>query len=548
MASVAHIIRRRRARKARQQQTQQTRRVTWLVLGLVFSLLVVLPAGGAAAVGLTYYTQLTAGLPTPGERQTQIPAAGASQLYDRTGTTLLWSVEDPLGDEREWLTLNDIPEALVQATLLREDPDFLQTARFDPARTTERLLYNHFNGPIAADPTLTGRLVRNTIATPPEVITPAYRARETALVAELNRLYSPETLLEWHLNTNFYGNSAYGVDAAAEAYFDKRAAALTLDEIAMLAAIPTAPQYNPIDDETAARGRQAGVLRDLLENGVITQADFTEAVNTVTRLAPDDGQRPLVAQDYAVYARRQAERILDARGYDGARLVSRGGLQITTTLDMNLYRQMNCVLVAHTAQLQDGTRPPATDCPAQSYLADVNAVPGAAPNTSAAVIIDPRTGELLAAAGDVTGPTRQPGPVLLPFVYLRAFRGALTTPASMVLDIPHRFPGAADGLIYTPTNPDGSFSGPISAREALSAGLLPPAADLASTEGLDGVLRIARQIGMSSLNTAAYDLSLLERGGQVSVLDVGYTYSVLANLGRMRGVDSGATGRGDRPA
>ncbi|MGV2438058.1 MAG UNVERIFIED_CONTAM: transglycosylase domain-containing protein [Anaerolineae bacterium] len=69
------------------------------------------------------------------------------------------------------------------------------------------------------------------------------------MVAEINRLYTPEQILEWHLNTNYYGNNAYGIAAAALVYFNKRVATLTTDEIAMLVAIPLAPQYNPIENE-----------------------------------------------------------------------------------------------------------------------------------------------------------------------------------------------------------------------------------------------------------------------------------------------------------
>ena len=549
MASVAHIIRRRRARQARQQQRRSRRGLMITVLAMAFVLLAVVPIGGAVALGGAYYSQLTAAMPVPQQSLEQAPSAGTSELYDRTGTRLLWAVEDPLGDEREWLTLADLSPALIEATLLREDPDFLQTAGFAPVRAAERLIYNALDdpadGPLAADPTLTGRLVRNIIAPPPDVVTADYRAQEYTLVAELQRRYPPEALLEWHLNTNYYGHNAYGIDAAAQVYFGKRATDLTLDEIAMLAAIPTAPQYNPLDDETAARGRQAETLRALLDSGHISQADFTQATSTLTPLVPDEGQRPLVAAEYAVYARNQTEQILDANGYDGARLVSRGGLRITTALDMNLYSQMNCLLGAHQAQLRGVAF--TADCPALGYLPDTATVPGVVPDAYAGVILEPNSGELLAAVGEITVTDRQPGAVLVPFVYLRAFRGALTTPSSMVLDIPHRFPGAADGLIYTPMNTDGSFSGPMSVREALSKGLLPPAVQVTNTEGLDSILRMARQIGMSSLRTDTYDLSLLERGGRVSVLDVGYAYTVLANLGRMHGVSWSASGRGDRP-
>lgn len=544
VASVAHIIRRRRGRQQRKRQRQQTNRVFGIIFGVALTLLVLLPLGGASAVSLSYYAQLTAGLPAPGESGALDPVVGASRLVDRTGDTLLWAVEDPLGDQRAWLQLDDLPNYLVQATLLREDPDFLRVARFDAVRTARQLTRNYFDGPLPPDPSLTGRLVRNAIAPPPDPVTAEYRAREYALVAEINRLYTPEDVLEWHLNTNFYGNNAYGIDAAAQIYFGKRAADLTLGEAAMLAAIPTAPQYNPLDDDIAARGRQSEVLRDLLLNNVISQAQFTEADNTPVALRVDEGQQPVIAPEYAAYARRQAEHILDAQGYNGTRLVARGGLTITTALDVELYEQTACLLDAHLAGLSGA--PAGVDCPALAYLPPVTPVAGAAPNTGAITVLDVRSGELLAAVGDITAAERQPGPILYPFVYMRAFRSGLTTPASMVLDVPLRFSGAAEGLIYTPTNPDGSFQGPVNLRDAMAAGLHPPAAQIASAEGIDGVLFEARQIGMSSLDLPNFDLTTLERGGGVSVLDATYAYSTFAALGEMRGIAAGG-GRGARP-
>jgi membrane carboxypeptidase/penicillin-binding protein PbpC len=117
----------------------------------------------------------------------------------------------------------------------------------------------------------------------------------------------------------------------------------------------------------------------------------------------------------------------------------------------------------------------------------------------------------------------------------------------MVLDIPRTFPGAAEGLIYTPQNPDGRFRGPINLRDAMSAGLLPPAAQVARSQGLDKILGIAHRIGLNSLGeNGRYDLSLLERGGQVSVLDMTYAYSVFSSMGNMFGVPVEAIGRGYR--
>src|SRR5690606_6673577 len=105
----------------------------------------------------------------------------------------------------------------------------------------------------------------------------------------------------------------------------------------------------------------------------------------------------------------------------------------------------------------------------------------APPDNGSLVIIDAATGAIRSMVGAATDEQYQPGPTLLPFVYLTAFvdPSASYTPATMVFDIPNQFPGSEEGLIYTISNPDSRFRGPMNLRSAMGAGLLPPAADIA---------------------------------------------------------------------
>ena len=324
-------------------------------------------------------------------------------------------------------------------------------------------------------------------------------------------------------------------------YLGKSALDLTLDEAALLAAIPSAPQYNPLDNETAARGRQDDALRALLQAEKIDSEAYDFGVTTLTPIQVAGGQWPAVAPEFSVYARRQARNILDDLGLDGGRLISRGGLKITTTLDLDLYYQSECALRTQLARLGgDGAAQDTLDgrpCESAIYLPQFNAVTlENPPDVGGLVVIDARTAEIKSMIGAVNAVAYQPGPVLQPFVYFEGFRTG-DTPAEMVLDIPKPFPGAVEGLIYTPANPDGSFRGPINLRDAMSTGLLPPAVQIANEKRLDNILGRAHLLGLNSLDeNARYDLSLLERGGQVSALDVAYSYSVLATMGEMRGV------------
>jgi membrane peptidoglycan carboxypeptidase len=551
MGSATQIIQRRHRRAARR-RAQQDRVRLWMGILLALALaLIVLPGMAFAGGAVVMYSQAVAAMPAPLDTIYLDPIVGPTQLYDRSGQTLLFSVQDPLGDERAWVPLESLPPYVVDATLLMEDPGFLTRTRPGLPSALVKLWQNAFSGPLPVDATLTGRLVRNAVAPPGEYASAADREREIALVAEINRRYSPEQVLEWHLNTNFYGNEAYGIEAAAQVYLGKSAVNLTLDEAALLTAIPLAPQYNPLDNEVAARGRQDDVLRVLLQADKITSREYDLAVTTQTPVLEAGGQTPEVAPNFALYARRQAKDILDSLGHDGARLVSRGGLRIITTLDLDLYYQSECALRTHLNRLAGDSSPvTALDggpCHSALYLPPLNAVTlQSPPDKGALVILDVHTGELMSMTGPVTERAYQPGLTLQPFVYFEAFRTG-KTPADMVLDIPRPLPGAAEGLIYTPTNADGQFRGPINLRDAMSAWLLPPAVQVANEKRIDNILGRVHLLGINSLDeNARYDLSLLERGGQVSVLDVAYAYASLSSMGEMRGIQVEPIGRNYR--
>lgn len=550
MANAVKIIQRKRRRLERRAEKQQRQRVWWGAAAAFFSLFVLLPGTALAGSTAWLYWQGVGDLGTPQDSLAITPVEGPTRLYDRSGETLLYTVEDVLGENRRWQTLDTLPQSVIQATLLWEDPGFLDRRGGTDLFTVATSLWEGvFTGVSTADVTLTGRLVRNALL-PSTNNDPT---REVALVAEINRRYTPSEILEWHLNTNYYGNDAYGIQAAAQVYLGENAVDLTLDEAALLAAIPLAPQYNPVDNLTAARGRQQDVLRLMLRENVIDQTAFDQAASTVTAVQSRPTSAPRYAADYALYARDQAESILDSLGYDGAQQVARGGLRITTALDMDLYLQSDCVMRAQLARLR-GSDSPRTDlngnpCTASAFLPET-APPSSTnpPDSGALVLLDPRTGELKAMVGAADVSAYQPGPVLQPFVYFTGFVSpeAPIYPATMVYDIPRSFPGSREGLIYTPQNPDERFRGPLNLRDAMGAGLVPPAADIAYRQGIDNILRLAHQIGVNSLELGAYDLLLLERGGSVSVLDIAYAYSVFASLGDMHGVSTVPVGNGYR--
>mgnify|MGYP005842941169 CR=1 FL=1 len=553
MASAATIIRRRKRRIERKDARETTRRTWTILFSVAVFALVILPGGVVMGGTAALYGNAAARLPTPQDSLFGDNLITPTTFYDRSGETAIYTVRDPLGDRRIWVSLDSLPAYVTDATLLVEDPNFWTNTRFDPGDMLVRLWHNLLVGPPPPDPSITGRLVRNVVAPLPDVMAgesiTEQRAREIALVAEANRKYTPAQILEWHLNTNYYGSEAYGIEAAAQIYLGKPAAALTLDEAALLASIPPAPAYNPFDNPNAARGRQSDTLRALFNAGKISEAQYTEAANAETVLLPANQYRPPIAPDYLLYARQQAEKILDGLGRDGAGLVARGGLRIVTSLDLNLQAQAECTLTTQLARLRgDPASPQAADgtpCTGAAYLPTTATPTDAdlAPDMGSVVVLDAETGEVKALIGAGMYP---PGATLQPFVYFEGFRRGLFTPATMVFDIPAEFPGAEEGLIYVVSSANGQYRGPMNLRDAMGAGLLPPAANVAYRLGMSNVLRTAHQLGLNSLNETDYNLMLLERGGQVAPLDVAYAYSVFAGLGRMRGIPVEPIARGYR--
>ena len=248
MPSVTQIIRRRRNRKQRQRR-DNTRSQLWSAL--IFGGTAIAIIGPIVSIlgfaGFLYFRAVNF-MPSPADTIYLDPIVASTNLYDRTGNTLLYAVQDPLGDNRQWVTIESLPEYLVNATVQMEDPDFLDAGGFNTSLTIGRLWRYGLGQAISRDTSLAGRLANTTLV-------PAARNSgldpvllHLAFSAEVQRQYTPRRVLEWYLNTAFYGNDAYGIDAAAQVYFGKSARDLSLDEAALLAAIPLAPEFNPLDN------------------------------------------------------------------------------------------------------------------------------------------------------------------------------------------------------------------------------------------------------------------------------------------------------------
>ena len=551
MPAVAHIIRRRHNRRKRAQR-ESRRSALWLTI-IFFLPLTLTLTPPLALVGLSawLYVQAASFMPTPQEIFYGGYDQGLTRFYDRDGQQEIFQVHDPLADKRRWLRLADLPPYVVAAARLVEDPnDPGLQGGFAPLETALQLWRYIIGLPLEIQGGLAGDLTRETMLPLTRSSGLDERLLEIVLIAESQRTRSAEELLEWRLNSRAYGNDAFGLDAAAQVYFAKRAERLTLAEAAVLAMTATQPAINPLDDPRRSQERGADLLFEMLEAGLIDLAAFDAAsADQLAARAPSDYSAE-IAPVFSRYAKRQAAGILDRLGLDGARLMARGGLRVITTLDLDLQRRAACLLQAHLNGLRGESSVPleagGLPCPADSRIGLPGEALAAPPDSGAIALIHVGSGEILSLVGEAVATQFQPAVLLQPFVYMDAFLRREFTPASMLYDIPRAYPGPAADLIYAPANPDGRYRGPLLLRDAMSAGLLPPVVQVASVTGMPSALRMAQTLGFNSLDAGGAGLELLERGGAVSVLDTAYAYSVLAAAGVMRGIETSAPVAGQR--
>jgi membrane peptidoglycan carboxypeptidase len=547
------LVKRRRDR--RQQLRSGIRlalsRLLTVFLSLVGVLLLLLLTGiGSAISAYGYYAQ---DLPEPGQIQLVEQEFATVKIYDRTGTILLYEIVDPTGGDRTWMELADIPQSLSDATIAIEDKTFYTNPGYDTEGIARALWNNFTGGTIQGGSSITQQLVKNVLIDPEQRTEISYdrKIRELILAIQISRTYSKDQILEWYLNTNFYGNLAYGVEAASQVYFGKPVSELTLAESAMLAAIPQSPALNPIDNYDLAKERQRVVLDLMVEQELITQQEADIAFETPLTIKPPEDRFDILAPHFSIAARQQLEEIIEPG------TLHKGGLVVYTTLDYDLYLQAECTARSHVARLS-GQSPatviPAADgspCDAAQYL------PSLAPQeqnidhhvgNAAIMITNPRTGEVLAMVGsldyhnaaingnyNVATAARQPGSAFKPFTYLTAFQQGYT-PATMTLDVRTAF-NVGSNNPYVPENVDRQFHGPQSIRNALANSYNVPAVQVLQLVGIDSALRTAHAMGINTLDRGVdqYGLSLTLGGGEVTLYDLTYAYGTFANMGEMRG-------------
>jgi membrane peptidoglycan carboxypeptidase len=534
MPSVAQILGIRRQRQSRYQRNPAGK------LGLGCSLVV----GLTLAVGLVFstlaYTNLTQGLPSlealPALLQ---PPDGAllqpTLILDRTGQHVLGKLENPLAANKQYLlyepgvsdsNLAILPTGLVSATLATDDPTFWTNWGFS---------YSGVGQDTHA--TLAQKLV-NSLLLWNEPAGERQALRERLLAMQITSRFGREKVLEWYLNSAYYGHLAYGADAAARVYFGKPGAKLNLAEAAVLAAVADTPSLNPLDAPQAALERGRAILQKMANLGFISQATAERSLQEKVVFQTSSQVREQPLEPFANLVIDQlASQIPQQR-------LERGGLRIITTLDEDIQKQTACAVGLQLARLASNPGETASsDCPAALLLPTLPGVDTTNKSTlqANAVILDPSNGQILAlvsASNTVPAPThlssRPPGSLLTPFIYLTAFTRGMS-PATLLWDIP------SERTDTSVANPDGQFHGPLRLRTALANDYLVPAMHVLAQLGSDSVWRTAEQMGMTSLANVSGDAAnrLPLEGGSVSLLEATQSFGVFANQGVLVGRASG---------
>ncbi|MFZ5917499.1 MAG: penicillin-binding protein [Chloroflexota bacterium] len=513
------------ARKRR----RRNRITVWHVVGrlLVGLLVVALALAGVAVLSgaLTtfgVYAYFAQDLPSADEIEVVEEHFETTKLYDRTGQTLIYEIVNPLGD-RTYVHLDQIPEHFRNAVIALEDKNFYSNPGFDPQGIFKAFLDNLTGGDIRGGSSITQQLVKNVLIAPEERFQKSYtrKIKEVILAVEITRRFEKDQILQWYLNTNFYGNLATGVEAAAQVYFGKHIWELDLAECSMLALIPQSPAYNPIDNWEEAKERQAITLNRMVEESYITPQEAEAAYRQDLQIRERGvlERYEVKVPHFALFVEKQ---LVQKFGED---LVYRGGLKVYTTVDLDLQARAEEIARAHIATLEAEEK-------------DVS--------NAAVVVMDPRTAEILVMMGSldywdetIDGEVNnalaenQPGSSFKPFTYLTAFSQGYS-PADMVMDVRTTFLEP----LYTPENYDRKYHGPQTLRTALARSYNIPAVKVLDWVGVDNVIKTAHRLGIDTLNRDLdyYGLSLTLGGGEVTLLDMTYAFGVFANGGRMAGM------------
>lgn len=447
----------------------------------------------------------------------------STKIYDRTGEILLYDLHQDV--KRTVVPYDDISRHIKNATVAIEDDTFFEHSGVRPLAILRAALANLQKGGLLSGQggsTITQQVIKNSILVREKTLT--RKIKEMILAFRLEQVLTKEEILGHYLNESPYGGTIYGVEEASLSFFGKPASDVTLAEAAYLAALPQLPTYySPYGTHIdALEKRKNLVLEKMLEHSFITQDEFNAAKEEHPEFKPQVATG-IRAPHFVFFIRDYL-----VQKYGEESLAERG-LKVITTLDYDLQEKAEAIVKEKALHNE------------KAFNAE----------NAALVASDPKTGQVLVMVGsrdyfdteidgnfNIALAERQPGSSFKPFVYATAFKKGYT-PETVVFDLKTQFSTncapdnfTSDDGCYSPENYDHAFRGPISLRNALAQSLNIPAVKTLYLAGIPDSLKMARDMGISTLtNSNQYGLTLVLGGGEVKLLEMVGAYGTFANEG-----------------
>jgi membrane peptidoglycan carboxypeptidase len=447
----------------------------------------------------------------------------STKIYDRNGE-LLFNFHGE--QNRTRVEFDQISDHVKKATIALEDASFYKHPGFDVKGLSRAIICRLpvCGGRVSGGgSTITQQYVRNADVGITRERSSNRKLREIILSIEIEQIYGKDEILTGYLNEIPYGANAYGIEAAAQTYFRKAAAELSLAEAATLASIPQRPTFlSPYGNNLPALfARKDYTLDRMARVGFITQEEADAAKAEAPNLeSPSFAPRSnITAPHFVFYVREKLIDFLDDDPATAELKLDQAGFNVYTSLDLETQRL------------------------AESILAEMgpSAVDRYQASNAAITAVDPKTGEIIAMAGSIdynnsrSGNTNfaaanlQPGSAFKPLVYVTAFgKKYKYSPASITFDLPTDFGGG-----YRPNNYNGQFSGPITNRNALARSLNVPAVKNLYLVGIPDALKTAESLGITTLTEPQrYGLSLVLGSGEVKPVELAAAYGTFGNEGK----------------
>ena len=447
-------------------------------------------------------------LPLP-TKLSSINTPQSTQIFDRNNN-LLYTIYT--GKNQTFIPLSTIPKHMREATITIEDKDFYNHGAIDFRAIFRSLVSITVRKELQGGSTLTQQLVKNSLLTPERTI--LRKIKEVILAFATEAIYPKDKILEMYLNQIPYGGTSYGIEAASQTYFGKKASDLDLAESALLAGLPEAPTTNsPFGSHPEfAQQRQITILKKMYEQKYITKKQKDDAIKKTLKLQKVSNN--IFAPHFVLYIKD-----LLTKKY-GEKIVMEGGLKVVTSLDSKIQ-----------AEAQN------------KVLENVDKLKGYHATNGAALVTNPATGEILAMVGsknyfdseidgnvNITLALRQPGSSIKPINYavglIRGYTGATT-----FVDMPICFP-TTGGKKYCPVNYDGKWHGVMQMRYALGNSVNIPAIKMLKVNTVPAMIATASAMGITTFTEPEkYGLSLTLGGGEITMLEMAESYGVFANGG-----------------